>query len=134
MYSEKLENLINAALADGVLTEKEKQVLLKNAEAEGIDLDEFEMILESRLYEKQKEQLETDLDSVEPKKGKFTDFMSSNPWVWKLSICVGIGIVGFLMFKLMLSWIIKVIICLLVLALIVGAVYVTSKMFNSNNG
>ncbi|MDR1623604.1 MAG: hypothetical protein LBS04_01325 [Tannerellaceae bacterium] len=52
MYSEKLENLINHALADGVLTGKEKQVLLRNAEAEGIDPDEFEMVLEARLYEK----------------------------------------------------------------------------------
>lgn len=55
MYNERIERLINAALADGELTEKEKQILFKNAQAEGIDLDEFEMILESRLYEKQKE-------------------------------------------------------------------------------
>jgi hypothetical protein len=53
MYSEKLEKLINLALADGVLTEKEKQVLFRNAEAEGIDSDEFEMVLDARLYEKQ---------------------------------------------------------------------------------
>jgi hypothetical protein len=56
MYSENLEKLIEMALADGVLTEKEKQVLLKNAVAEGIDLDEFEMILEARLYEKTQKQ------------------------------------------------------------------------------
>ena len=49
MYSEKLEALISAALADGVLTEKEKQVLFKRAEAEGVDLDEFEIILNERL-------------------------------------------------------------------------------------
>ena len=42
------------ALADGELTEKEKQVLFKKAEAAGIDLDEFEMVLDARLYEKQK--------------------------------------------------------------------------------
>jgi hypothetical protein len=35
MYSEKLEKLINIALADGVLTEKEKQILFKNAAIEG---------------------------------------------------------------------------------------------------
>ena len=29
MYNEKLEALITAALADGVLTEKEKQILLR---------------------------------------------------------------------------------------------------------
>lgn len=49
MYNEKIEALIKAALADGVLTEKEKQILLKRAQAEGIELDEFEMILDARL-------------------------------------------------------------------------------------
>ena len=51
MYNEQLENLINAALADGVLTEKEKQILLKKAQSLDIDLDEFEMVLDARLYE-----------------------------------------------------------------------------------
>lgn len=55
MYNDRMEHLINAALADGELTEKEKQILFRNAQAEGIDLDEFEMVLESRLYEKQKQ-------------------------------------------------------------------------------
>ena len=35
MYNEKLEELIDAALADGVLTEKEKQVLFKKAQESG---------------------------------------------------------------------------------------------------
>ena len=52
MYSEKIEALINAALADGELTEKEKRILFKRAEEEGIDLDEFEMVLDARLYER----------------------------------------------------------------------------------
>ena len=51
MYNEQIESLITAALADGVLTEKEKQILFKKAEAMGIDLDEFEMVLDSRLVE-----------------------------------------------------------------------------------
>lgn len=54
MYSEKIENLINMALSDGELTEKEKQILFKRAEAEGIDLDEFEMVLDAKLAEKRK--------------------------------------------------------------------------------
>lgn len=54
MYNEKIEALIKAALADGVLTEKEKQVLFKNAQAQGVDLDEFEMVLDARLVELQK--------------------------------------------------------------------------------
>lgn len=57
MYSEKLEKLIEFALADGVLTEKEKQVLFNKAQEEGIDLDEFEMVLEARLYDKQQEDI-----------------------------------------------------------------------------
>ena len=42
MYNEQIEVLISAALADGVLTEKEKQILFKKAESMGIALDEFE--------------------------------------------------------------------------------------------
>lgn len=54
MYSKELEELIDAALADGVLTEKEKQILLKKAKAQGIDLDEFEMVLDARAANIQK--------------------------------------------------------------------------------
>lgn len=55
MYNEKLEALITAALADGVLTDKEKQILFKKAEAMGIDLDEFELVLDGRLAKRKKE-------------------------------------------------------------------------------
>ena len=68
MYNEKIETLIKAALADGVLTEKEKQILFKRAEAEGIDLDEFEMVLDARLVELEKGQ-----KTSAPKSDKFGD-------------------------------------------------------------
>lgn len=55
MYNEKLEALITAALADGVLTDKEKNLLFKKAEAMGIDLDEFELVLDGRLAKRKKE-------------------------------------------------------------------------------
>lgn len=70
MYNEKLEALISAALADGVLTEKEKQVLLKKAEAMGIDLDEFEMVLEGRLAKCQKEKAEKEPQPAKPTQKK----------------------------------------------------------------
>ena len=54
MYNEQIEALISAALADGMLTEKEKQVLFKKAQSQGIDLDEFEMVLDARLVELEK--------------------------------------------------------------------------------
>ena len=49
MYSEELEQIIDAALADGTLTAKERAVLHKRAKAEGVDLDEFDVVIEGRL-------------------------------------------------------------------------------------
>lgn len=71
MYSQQIEKLIELALADGELTEKEKQVLLKKADAEGIDMDEFEMVLNAKLYEKNNSKAET--LSVSPKSNKNGD-------------------------------------------------------------
>ena len=68
MYNEQLEQLIDAALADGVLTEKEKQILFKKAQTFGIDLDEFEMVLDARLVKLQKEQ-----QAAAPKSNKYAD-------------------------------------------------------------
>ena len=72
MYDERIEQLISAALADGVLTEKEKQVLFKRAQEQGIDLDEFEMVLDARLVELQKAEKEKAEKSA-PKSTKFGD-------------------------------------------------------------
>lgn len=71
MYSEQIEKLIELALVDGELTEKEKQILFKRAEAEGIDLDEFEMVLGARIYEKVKNK--TPEPIAAPKSDKFGD-------------------------------------------------------------
>ncbi|MGA0435815.1 MAG: hypothetical protein ACO3MV_09105, partial [Flavobacteriales bacterium] len=73
MYNEQIEKLIDMALLDGELTEKEKQVLFKKAESLGIDLDEFEMVLEARLYEKQQEMQTKPTASAAPKSDKFGD-------------------------------------------------------------
>ena len=74
MYNEKLDNLIGMALMDGELTEKEKQVLFKNAETMGVDLDEFEMVLEAKLFEKQKSmEKEQPKATSAPKSDKFGD-------------------------------------------------------------
>lgn len=73
MYNERIENLINAALADGELTEKEKQILFKNAQDQGIDLDEFEMVLEARLVELRKASATSNASSASPRSSKFGD-------------------------------------------------------------
>jgi hypothetical protein len=74
MYNEQLEKLIEMALVDGELTEKEKQILFKKAEAFGVDLDEFEMVLEAKLFEKQQsnKKVETPVAAA-PKSDKFGD-------------------------------------------------------------
>lgn len=66
LYSPKLNKLIEMALADGQLTDKEKQVLFKNAEKEGIDLDEFEMVLDAMLYERTKAIQQTPTQQMVP--------------------------------------------------------------------
>lgn len=49
VFSDRLETVIEAALQDGVLTQKEKEVILRRAEKEGEDLDEFEILFDARL-------------------------------------------------------------------------------------
>ena len=49
-YNEELEQLIEIALTDGVLTDKKKEVIFKKAQALGVDIDELEMVLEARVY------------------------------------------------------------------------------------
>jgi len=53
MFSSRLETLINSALKDGVLTDKEREIIKKRAEAEGEDWGEVEMLLDARLEEMQ---------------------------------------------------------------------------------
>ena len=72
MYNDQIESLIKAALADGMLTEKEKQILFKKAQSMGIDLDEFEMVLDARLVELQKAEKEKAEKSA-PKSNKYGD-------------------------------------------------------------
>jgi hypothetical protein len=51
----EIENLINMALADGEVTEKERAIILRKAEALGLDKDEVEMILDGKIAIQKKE-------------------------------------------------------------------------------
>lgn len=79
LYDAEIEKLIEFALADGELTEKEKQVLFKKAQAKGIDLDEFEMVLDARLYNAKQQQQQSQPQpqaqpiSSAPKSDKYGD-------------------------------------------------------------
>ena len=52
-FSVDLEKLINAVLVDGVVTDKERAILCKKVKEAGGDVDEFEMLLDARIYEAQ---------------------------------------------------------------------------------
>lgn len=54
LLSPRLNSLVTAAVADGVITDMERQVLIRNAQKEGVDMDEFVMILEARLFEQRR--------------------------------------------------------------------------------
>jgi len=58
MYSEQLEQLIKSVLADGVITEKERAVVHKKAEAEGVDLDDIDVYLDGLLVQQTQKALE----------------------------------------------------------------------------
>lgn len=72
MYNEQIEALISIALTDGVLTEKEKQILFNKAQSMEIDLDEFEMVLDARLVELEKAE-QTKAAASAPKSNKLGD-------------------------------------------------------------
>lgn len=54
MFSEELEMLIDAAIADGEISEKERAILHKRAQAEGVDTDELDMIVDARIAKAKK--------------------------------------------------------------------------------
>lgn len=55
MFSKELESLIQATLEDGKLEDYEKAVLVKRAQAEGVDLAELEIYINSILQRREHE-------------------------------------------------------------------------------
>ena len=55
MFSKELENLIQATLEDGVLEDYEMAALERRAKAEGVDLVELEIYINSILQKRRKE-------------------------------------------------------------------------------
>jgi len=52
----EIENLIEMSLADGVVTEKERAIIIRKGETLGEDKDEIEMILDAKIALMEKEQ------------------------------------------------------------------------------
>ena len=49
----EIEKFINLTLVDGILTDQERKIIFKKAQENGFDLEELEIILAAKLYEKQ---------------------------------------------------------------------------------
>ena len=56
MFSPELEKLIEITLADGILTEQEKNVLAKKAAEEGVDLDQLSVYLQYIMQQRQEDE------------------------------------------------------------------------------
>ena len=65
MYQEEIEKLIQYALVDGNISAKDREVLYRKAFDAGIDKDEFEMVLNARIYELNKNQQSIDKSQSE---------------------------------------------------------------------
>ena len=52
MFSKELKNLIDAAFVDGVLTDKERTIILNKAKMEGENIDEVELFLDAEVQKR----------------------------------------------------------------------------------
>ena len=77
MYPEQLESLIKSILADGKITEKERAVLHKKAEAYGVDVDEIDVYVDG---------LADQMKSKTPKSA-VVDFKFVTKCVGDISVC-----------------------------------------------
>lgn len=68
MISKEFESFIDFAIIDGIISEKERDVLHNRARLEGVDLNELELIIEAKLFQKgkglEKESNEVDKCSI----------------------------------------------------------------------
>lgn len=55
MFSDDLKQLIEAAVTDCKVTAKEMKVIARRAEAEGVDMDELEIYIDSRIQQRNME-------------------------------------------------------------------------------
>ena len=63
MHSE-IEKLIDLALADGQITEKERNVILNKGNELGVNIDELEMILEGKIHQLKSSQIKPTKEKV----------------------------------------------------------------------
>ena len=97
MYSEKLEEVISAALQDGKLTPMKRRIIKRRAEKEGEDVEEVMMVVDARLQ--QSESLVGDsndmlIDNVtlvtESQYNELEKYRKEGYSVFQVSNCIGV--------------------------------------------
>ena len=74
-----LETLIAAALVDGIVTDKERAILCKKVKEAGGDVDEFEMLLDARIYEAQQKNQPAPAPKAESCKADMEGMINESP-------------------------------------------------------
>lgn len=68
MFSKELNDLIDFSISDGELDKKEKQLIYKKAIEEGVDIDELEIYLKSKIYGLKSKSKNNNLKTNKPEK------------------------------------------------------------------
>lgn len=94
MYSQELENLISTAIVNGILEDKDREALFKCAQAEGIDLNKFEIYLNSEVKKRRRAWFEEakarNLEKYEARKrGNDESAMADDPIQSKVQSIIG---------------------------------------------
>lgn len=68
MFSDELETLIQITIADGVLTDQEKAVLVKKAAEEGVDINQLDVYIQYLMSQKQAEENAAHMEKIKASK------------------------------------------------------------------
>lgn len=98
--SEALQKLIDASLIDGKISSKEKEILIRKAESEGLDKDEFELYLNSIAHEeKKKNDIGYTVDPLTGERKEYSKSTARKGILIGLVLLIGLGVFIFFMVK-----------------------------------
>ena len=98
--SNALQKLIDAVIIDGKISTKEKEVLIKKADSEGLDVDEFEIYLESMIHSKKKESdIGFTIDPITGEKTEYSKSTAKKGLIIGLTALIALGAFIFIMAK-----------------------------------
>lgn len=79
MLSPELQSIIDAALADGNITDKERAIILKRAQREGFDPDEVELLLDAELQKREQQMQQPVVPQTPQEVSNQSNYSDGNP-------------------------------------------------------